>query len=72
MTPLLDDASAISWIILRLSIFEIIHYNTPVDVSIDEADLLAKEYATKDDALYINGVLGSVAKDNEKILTENK
>ena len=52
--------------ILRLGIFEMIYYKTPVDISIDEAVTLAKEYATKDDASYINGVLGAVAKEIKK------
>ena len=33
----------------------------PLKVSINEAVEIAKKYSTKDDASYINGVLGSVA-----------
>ena len=53
--------------ILRLAIFEMNYYKTPIDISIDEAVMLAKEYATKEDASYINGVLGAVAKEIKKI-----
>ncbi len=62
-----DRLSKVVLSILRLGIFEMIYYKTPVDVSIDEAVLLAKEYATKDDASYINGVLGAIAKNFKEI-----
>ena len=42
----------------------------PVGVSINEAVELAKTYGGKDDASYINGVLSSVAKNEE--LAEKK
>lgn len=52
--------------ILRLSIFEIKYYDEiPVSVSINEAVELAKKYATKEDASFINGILSTVAKVNE-------
>lgn len=50
--------------ILRLAIFEIKYYDEiPVSVSINEAVELAKKYATKEDASFINGILSTVAKD---------
>ncbi len=39
--------------------------DVPVSVSINEAVELAKRYATKEDASFINGVLGTIAKDIE-------
>ena len=49
--------------ILRLSIFEIKFMDDiPVAVSINEAVELAKKYATKEDASFINGLLSTVAK----------
>ena len=52
--------------ILRLAIYEIKLYSEiPVSVSINEAVELAKKYATKEDASFINGILSTVAKQNE-------
>ncbi len=49
--------------VLRLSVCELLFSeDLPVGVVINEAVEIAKKYATKDDASYINGVLGSVAK----------
>lgn len=51
--------------ILRLAIYEIEFYDDiPVSVSINEAVELAKKYATKEDASFINGILSTVAKQN--------
>ncbi len=50
--------------ILRLAIYEIKYYDdVPVSVSINEAVELAKKYATKEDASFINGILSTVAKN---------
>lgn len=49
--------------ILRLSVCELLYSkDLPVGVSINEAVEIAKKYATAEDASYINGVLGSIAK----------
>lgn len=49
--------------ILRLAIYELCYYDEiPVSVSINEAVELAKKYATKEDASFINGILSTVAK----------
>lgn len=51
--------------ILRLAIYEMEFYDEiPVSVSINEAVELAKKYATKEDASFINGILSTVAKQN--------
>jgi N utilization substance protein B len=54
--------------IMRLAICEMLFVDSiPVNVSINEAVELAKTFATKEDASYINGILGSVSKKlNEK------
>lgn len=52
--------------ILRLAIYEIRYYDEiPVSVSINEAVELAKKYATKEDASFVNGILSTVAKSVE-------
>ena len=50
--------------ILRLAIYEILFEDEiPVSVSINEAVDLAKKYGTAEGAPFVNGVLGSVAKE---------
>ena len=50
--------------ILRLAVYESKYYDEiPVSVSINEAVELAKKYATKEDASFINGILSTVCKD---------
>ena len=50
--------------ILRLAIYEIKFYDDiPVSVAINEAVELAKKYATKEDASFINGILSTVSKN---------
>ena len=50
--------------ILRLAIYEIKFYDEiPVSVAINEAVELAKKYATKEDAAFINGILSTVSKN---------
>lgn len=52
--------------ILRLAVYEIKFYSEiPVSVSINEAVELAKKYATKEDASFINGILSTVVKQIE-------
>ena len=52
--------------ILRLAIYEIEFYDEiPVSVSINEAVELAKKYATKEDASFINGILSTVSKQKD-------
>lgn len=52
--------------VLRLAIYEMKYYEEiPVSVSINEAVELAKKYATKEDASFINGILSTVAKQND-------
>ena len=49
--------------ILRIAVYEMCYVdNIPVSVSINEAVELAKCYATAKEAAFINGVLGSLAK----------
>lgn len=56
----------VSLAILRLAVCEILYIeDIPIGVSINEAVELAKKYATVEDASYINGVLGTIAKTKE-------
>ncbi len=59
----LNRISKVSLCILRLAIYEMKYIeNIPVSVSINEAVELAKKYATKEDASFINGILSTVEK----------
>ncbi|MBO7683018.1 MAG: transcription antitermination factor NusB [Clostridia bacterium] len=56
----------VSLAILRLAICEILYFeDIPVSVSINEAVELAKKYAEKKDSSFINGVLGTIAREQE-------
>ncbi len=58
--------SKVSLAILRLAVCEMFYIpDTPVSVSINEAVELAKEFASEQDAPFVNGVLGSVYKKLE-------
>lgn len=59
----IERISRVALSLLRLAVFEIKFVeDIPVGVSINEAVELAKTYATSDDASYINGVLGAIAR----------
>lgn len=56
----------VSLAILRLALCEILYFDDiPVSVSINEAVELAKKYAEKQDGKFINGVLGTIARERE-------
>ncbi|MFI3142138.1 MAG: transcription antitermination factor NusB [Clostridia bacterium] len=58
--------SKVSNAILRLATCEMLYSDdVPVSVAINEAVEIAKKYSTKEDASYINGVLGTIAKEVE-------
>lgn len=60
----MNRLSKVSLSLLRLAIYEILFEDEiPVSVSINEAVDLAKKYGSAEDAPFINGVLGSVAKE---------
>ena len=55
--------SRVTRAILRLAVCEMLYSeDMPVGVAINEAVEIAKKYASQEDASYINGVLGSIAK----------
>lgn len=59
----MNRLSKVSLSLLRLAIYEMMFEDDiPVSVSINEAIDLAKKYGGADDAPFVNGVLGSVAK----------
>ena len=55
--------TVVSRSLLRLCVYEMLYEDEiPYNVSINEAVELCKKYATAEDASYVNGVLGSVAR----------
>ncbi len=61
----IDRVSRVALAALRLSAYELLYLpEIPTGVSINEAVELTKKYATEQDAAYLNGVLGSLAKAN--------
>lgn len=69
--------SKVALSVLRLSVCEMLYISEiPVGVSINEAVELCKKYATIEDASFVNGILGSVSR-NERLadresITEEK
>ena len=60
----LDRITKVSLSILRIAVCEILFMDDiPTGVSINEAVELAKNYASREDSQFINGVLGSVSKE---------
>ena len=51
--------------VMRVALYEIEHTEVPVEVAIDEAVELAKEYCGADAPGFINGVLGAIARERE-------
>ena len=61
-----ERISRVALAIMRLAIYEMQYEeNIPVSVSINEAVELAKKYGGDEDASFINGVLGGVARSVE-------
>ena len=55
--------SRVALTVLRLAVFEMqFEENTPTSVAINEAVELAKKYGGTEDAQFINGVLGTLAR----------
>lgn len=60
----LSRISKVALAVLRLAICEMLYFDDiPAGVSINEAVELCKKYAAKDDAAFVNGLLGSASKD---------
>jgi N utilization substance protein B len=51
--------------VMRVALFEIEHQLAPVEVAIDEALEIAKEYCGADAPKFINGILGAIVRERE-------
>ncbi|MEK7521390.1 MAG: transcription antitermination factor NusB [Patescibacteria group bacterium] len=64
----IDKLNKTDLAILRLAVFELIIEKTePIKVIIDEAVELAKEMGSENSPGFINGVLGSIVKDDPRL-----
>lgn len=64
----LDRLANVDKNILRFSIFEIIfREDIPYEVTINEAVEITKKYSSKESGKFVNGILGKVLTDIEKI-----
>ena len=60
----IDKLNKIDLAILRLAVYELENETTPPKVVIDEAVELAKEYGSESSSSFVNGVLGTIYKEN--------
>ncbi len=51
--------------VMRVALYEIEEGETPVEVAIDEAVEIAKEYCGADAPKFINGILGAIVRERE-------
>ena len=51
--------------VMRVALYEIEEGETPVEVAIDEAVEIAKEYCGADAPSFINGILGAIVRERE-------
>lgn len=60
----INRISKVSLAVLRVAVYEMLFVdNVPSSVAINEAVELLKKFATKDDASFVNGILGTVASE---------
>ena len=50
--------------LLSLAVAEIYHYKTPSAIVVNEVLEISKKYSTEKSAKFINGILGSILKEN--------
>lgn len=61
-----DRISKVSLSALRIAVYEMLYReDIPISVSINEAVNLVKTYSVKDEASFVNGILGSISKEIE-------
>lgn len=61
----IDKLNKMDLAILRLAVYELENEDTPPKVVIDEAVELAKEYGSESSSSFVNGVLGTIYKDED-------
>ena len=60
-----ERISRVARSVMRLAVYEMLYSDeVPVSVAINEAVELAKKYGGEEDAAFINGILGSISREN--------
>ena len=63
--------SRVALTVMRLAIYEMLYEKEiPASVSINEAVELAKTYGGEEDAAFINGILGSISREDPAVLPD--
>lgn len=68
----IDQVATIDRNILRLAICELLHFDTPPKVVINEAVELGKTFGSGTSSKFINGVLGTVYRESNKFENDGK
>ena len=69
----LSRISKVSLAILRMAAYELMYVpQVPINVTVDEAVELAKQYAGEDEYAFISGVLGAVIRDMDPQVKDKK
>jgi len=68
----IDQVATIDRNILRLAICELLHFDTPPKVVINEAVELGKTFGSGTSSKFINGVLGTVYRESDKFENDGK
>ncbi len=61
----IDRIAPLDLNVMRVALYEIEEGETPVEVAIDEAVEIAKEYCGADAPKFINGILGAIVRERE-------
>ncbi len=61
-----DRIAAMDKNILRIAVAELLYTDTPAPIIINEAIEIAKKYSSENSGKFINGILNTIAKENEK------
>lgn len=68
----IEQVAVIDRNILRMAVCELINFETPPKVVINEAIELAKSFGSETSSKFVNGVLGSVYRASDKYKPEDK
>lgn len=60
-----DRIAPLDMNVMRVALYEIEEGETPIEVAIDEAVEIAKEYCGADAPKFINGILGAIVRERE-------
>ena len=63
----LDRIAPLDRNVMRVALYEMEHGEAPIEVAIDEAIEIAKEYCGANAPRFVNGVLGAAAREREGV-----